>query len=309
MTSANTIDTTKFKGIITAIVTPMHEDGAVDFQSLGSLIEHQLQLGVKGFYVGGSTGEGFILTSEERMQVLEVVVRTNRGRGTIISHIGCISTEETIKLAKHAEQLGVDAISAVVPFYYKLSLGDIQRHYEQIMASVSLPLIVYHFPGATGVNLTIDFYKAMAEHPQCIGVKFTSMNLFEMQQIRSICGKDFLIFNGHDEVYAAGALMGADGAIGSTFNIMASAFVQLHQDAAAGRWQLLRAQQELVNEIIVDLINYDVFPYEKYVLYLQGVIASPAIRQPLKQLTQEEKAKIEAFYHNNPILKHDVKVK
>lgn len=298
-----------FKGIFTALLTPMLEDGAIDAKSLESLVEHQLRQGVKGFYVGGSTGEGFILTSEERKQALETVVRANRGKGTVIAHIGCISTRETVHLAKHAEAQGVDAISAIVPFYYKVGMREILEHYETIMAEVDVPIIVYHFPGATGVSLTMDFYEQLARRPKCIGVKFTSLNLFEMEQIRARCGDDFLIFNGHDEVYAGGALTAADGAIGSTFNIMPSLYVDMHRRASTGDWQGVRALQGRANEIIADLVRYDVMAYEKYVLFLQGVIRTPVIRQPLKQLTEAERGAISRFYENNNVLQSNAFVK
>ncbi len=296
-------NTDKLKGTFTALLTPMFEGGEIDYASLERSVEHQLRQGTRGFYVGGSTGEGFILTMEERMQVLEAVIRANKGRGTVIAHIGCISTGEAVRLAKHAEAQGVDAISAVVPFYYKISMKEIRAHYETIMAAVDVPMIVYHFPGATGVQLTMDFYQAMANHPKCIGVKFTSLNLFEMEQIRALCGSDFLIYNGHDEVYAGGALMGADGAIGSTFNIMPGLFAELYRLAFAGRWEEMRPLQAKANVIIADLIQIDVFAYEKYVMYLQGVFTTPYLRQPLKQLTREEQQRIEAFFADNETLK------
>lgn len=295
-----------FRGIFTALLTPMYENGAIDFDSLTRLVEHQIEQGIHGFYVGGSTGEGFILTSEERKQVLEVVVRAAAGRVTIISHVGCISTMESINLAKHAELQGVDAVSAVVPFYYKVSMKEIREHYEAIMAAVSLPMIVYHFPGATGVSLSMDFYEQMSRNPQCIGVKFTSLNLFEMQQIRARCGQDFLIFNGHDEVYSAGAYAGANGAIGSTFNMMPGLFAQMYELIVSEDRPLMASIQSMqaeANETIANMIQFDVIAYEKYMLYLQGILATPTVRQPLKQFTTEEREQIESFYAQSEVLK------
>jgi N-acetylneuraminate lyase len=290
------MDKNKFRGVFTALLTPMHEDGRLDLESLERLVEHQITQGIQGFYVGGSTGEGFILTSEERMNVLKTVVQAAKGRVTLISHVGCISTMESIRLARHAESLGVDAVSAVVPFYYKVGPTEISEHYRAIMSSVSLPMIIYHFPGATGVQLSLDFYEEMARNPQCIGVKFTSLNLFEMQQIRSRCGEGFLIWNGHDEVYAGGALMGADGAIGSTFNMLPGLFAKLCLHQARSDWSTVQALQTQANTVIAHMLNYDVIPYEKYILYLQGIIRHPAVRQPLRQFTSVERAEIEAFY-------------
>ncbi|MNO26593.1 N-acetylneuraminate lyase [compost metagenome] len=292
-----------FKGVYTALITPMHDDGSIDHESLARLVRHLQSQGVKGFYVGGSTGEGFILNTVERQEVLETVVRAAEGKSTIIAHIGAIGTEASIELARHAERQGVDAMSAVVPFYYKTTVEQIKEHYIAIMAAVPLPMLIYHYPGATGVQLSMDFYEEMARHPQCIGVKFTSLNLFEMQQIRARCGDRFLIFNGHDEVYAAGALTGADGAIGSTYNMMALLFVQMYQEAEHGNWSSLPELQAKANEVIGNMVSFDVIPYEKYICYAQGIIRSYRARQPLKQLTEVETEAIRTFYEKSTVLK------
>lgn len=295
-----------FRGIFTALLTPMHADGTIDFPSLERLVEHQIGQGIHGFYVGGSTGEGFILTSDERELILETVARAAKGRVTIISHVGCISTMESIRLARHAELQGVDAVSAVVPFYYKVTAKEIREHYEAIMAAVSLPMLVYHFPGATGVSLSMDFYEQISRNPQCIGVKFTSLNLFEMQQIRARCGSEFLIYNGHDEVYTGGAYAGADGAIGSTFNMMPGLFARMYEQISAEErphMPSLQSMQAEANDVIAHMIQFDVIPYEKYMLYLQGVIATPAVRRPLKQFNREERELIESYYAQSETLR------
>lgn len=286
------------KGIYTALLTPMDEQGEIDYGSLETLVRHQLSHGVQGFYAGGSTGEAFLLTTRERMELLEAIVGYTAGKAKVIAHTGAIGTRESIELARHAESAGADAVSAVVPFYYKSGIPEIRDHYLAIMSAVNVPMIVYHFPGATGVNLTLDFYESMASEPQCLGVKFTSMNLFELQQIRARCGADFLLMNGHDEVYAAGVLMGADGAIGSTFNMMPSLFTDMFARAAAGQWAELPALQTQANEVIGHMLQFDVIPYEKYVLYLQGVLRTPTVRSPLRRFTAEEAARIGEFYRS-----------
>jgi len=150
--------------------------------------------------------------------------------------------------------------------------------------------------------LSLDFYEEMAGHPQCLGVKFTSMNLFEMQQIRARCGDDFLIYNGHDEVYAGGVVMGADGAIGSTFNMMPHLFSEIFAKAVRGEWNALPGIQAQANEVISHMLRYDVIPYEKYICYLQGWFKTAKTRQPLKQLSMTERGEIERFYLQNQVL-------
>ncbi|MDF2927179.1 MAG: N-acetylneuraminate lyase [Paenibacillaceae bacterium] len=292
----------QMKGIYTALVTPMNENGDIDYDSLQALIEHQLRSGVSGFYVGGSTGEAFMLSMTERKKLLEAVTSAAAKRVKIIAHVGCISTRDSIELAVHAEKTGADAVSAVVPFYYKSGIQELQEHYEAIMSAVSVPMLIYHFPGATGVSLTVDFYERMSRHPQCLGVKFTSMNLFEMQQIRDRCGERFLIMNGHDEVYAASVLMGADGAVGSTFNMMPSLFMDMFSLAATGHWSKLPALQAQANEVIAHMLQFDVIPYEKAILHLQGVLKTPFVRSPLKRFTPGEAARIAEFYRSNSLL-------
>lgn len=292
----------QMKGIYTALVTPMNENGDIDYDSLQALIEHQLRSGVSGFYVGGSTGEAFMLSMMERKKLLEVVIGATAKRVKVIAHVGCISTRDSVELAVHAEETGADAVSAVVPFYYKAGIQELQQHYEEIMSAVTIPMLIYHFPGATGVSLTVDFYERMSRHPQCLGVKFTSMNLFEMQQIRVKCGEHFLILNGHDEVYAASVLMGSDGAVGSTFNMMPSLYRDMFSIATTGQWSMLPSLQAQANEVIAHMLQFDVIPYEKAILHLQGVIKTPVVRSPLKRFTPEETARIAKFYRGNSLL-------
>lgn len=293
----------QMKGIYTALVTPMNENGDIDYDSLQTLIRHQLRSGVSGFYVGGSTGEAFMLSMTERKKLLEAVIGAVAKRVKIIAHIGCISTRDSVELAVHADMAGADAVSAVVPFYYKAGIQDLQEHYETIMSAVSVSMLIYHFPGATGVSLSIDFYERMSRHPQCLGVKFTSMNLFEMQQIRDRCGDRFLIMNGHDEVYAASVLMGSDGAVGSTFNMMPSLYMEMFSLASTGQWSKLPALQAQANEVIAHMLQFDVIPYEKTILHLQGVLKTPFVRSPLKRFTSEEAARIAEFYRSNSLLR------
>ncbi|MEF3302094.1 4-hydroxy-tetrahydrodipicolinate synthase [Paenibacillus sp. GYB003] len=297
-----TIDKQTFKRIYTALLTPMHENGNIDFDSLHRLVRHQIEQGIAGFYAAGSTGEAFLLSMQERKDVLEAIIGSAAKRATVIAHTGSIGTRESVELAAHAETIGADAVSAVVPFYYKPDIQELLAHYRAIMNAVRIPVLIYHYPGATGVSPTLDFYEQIAREPQCLGVKFTSMNMFEMEQIRARCGDDFLLFNGHDEVYAAGALMGADGAIGSTFNMMPKPFLDMFAMLSEKRWEEARGLQRQVNAVIGHMLRFEVIPYEKYVLHLQGVIRSSAVRLPLKQLNEAEKKRIADFYQATSLL-------
>lgn len=296
----------RFHGVFTALLTPMNEDESIDFESMERLIQQQLQSGIQGFYVGGSTGEGFLLTREERMEVLERVIKHVEGRVRVVAHVGSMSTKESVLLAMHAETSGADAVSAVMPFYYKVREEEVRFHYETIMSAVKLPMIIYHYPGATGVQLPIRFYSELSQNPRCLGVKFTSLNLFEMQQIREACGESFLIWNGHDEVFSGGALMAANGATGSTMNIMPQLYTSMYRAILNEDWKVVRQHQIQANTIIAHMLQFDVIPYEKEVLFAQGVIASPTVRMPLRKLTSAERQVIRAFAQQNEVLKSHI---
>lgn len=145
-----------FKGIFTAALTPFDNEGRINEKALERLIEMNIKKGVTGFYVGGSTAEAFLMSADERKKLLELTVQIVNGRAKIISHIGCISTDAAIDLARHAEAHGADIISSVAPFYYKFSFEEIKSYYYDIVNSMSKPMLIYNFPSFSGVTYTLS---------------------------------------------------------------------------------------------------------------------------------------------------------
>ena len=145
----------KFKGIFTALLTPFTEDGKVDVTALEQLMEYNMSKGITGFYVGGSTGEVFLLSSEERRTVYETCARVAKGKCTLIAHIGDLYTENAVAYAKLCEQLGYDAVSSVTPFYYKFSKDELVEYYLDIADAVNVPVIMYHIPALSGVLMVL----------------------------------------------------------------------------------------------------------------------------------------------------------
>ena len=141
----------KFKGVFTALLTPLNAEGSVDTAALEQLVEYNLQKGVAGFYVGGSTGEVFLLPPEERRTVYETCAKIAGGKCTLIAHIGDLSTENAIKYAKLCESLGYDAVSSVTPFYYKFSKEELVQYYRDIADAVDLPVLMYYIDVSVGV--------------------------------------------------------------------------------------------------------------------------------------------------------------
>ena len=260
----------KFCGIFPALLTPFDKNNKINEKALEELIELNIKKNVKGFYVCGSTAEVFLLTSDERRQLMKLVKDIVGNRCTLISHVGAISTDEAKRNAQHAEELGYDAISAVSPFYYKFSFNEIKNYYFDIVGSVNLPMIIYNFPNFSGVNLTSDNFSEFLTDPRFIGVKHTSNDYYAMERIIAKF-PDKVMYNGFDEMFLAGISMGADGGIGSTYNFMAEKFIKMQKLVAEGNVSESQRIQKEVNVIIQALIKVGVMQGEKAVLCAMGM--------------------------------------
>jgi len=260
----------KFKGIFPALLTPFDANGNVNEKVLADLIEMNIAKGVKGFYVCGSTAEVFLLKEEERASLYRTVKDVVGNRATLIAHVGDVSTEKAQSYAAIAEKIGYDAISAVAPFYYKFSFDEIKKYYYDIVNSVSLPMLIYNFPGFSGVQLSVNEISMFLEDERFIGVKHTSNDYFALAQFKTAFPEK-VIYNGYDEMMLAGLSMGADGGIGSTYNFMAEKFVKLMELYAANKNEQANALQNEICTIIAALCKVGVMQAEKLVLSEMGL--------------------------------------
>jgi N-acetylneuraminate lyase len=276
----------KMKGIFTALLTPFKEDYTINESALKKLVEFNLEKGINGFYVGGSTGEGLIMTSEERKEVFRIVKEAAGDKVPLIAHCGSISTDEAISMAKTAEALGYDAVSAVAPLYYGFSFPAIRKYYDDIVSSVNIPMVVYNFPGGSGVTFTADYAAEMFKDERYMGIKHTSNDLYTLHQFKQKIDRPVTIFNGFDEMCLGGLAMGADGAIGSTYNFMGDKFIKIFEAFNAGDMATAQAIQTEANEIIAEMIKYTVLPCEKAIMTHLGIDCGPC-RRPFLPLTKE----------------------
>lgn len=276
----------QLRGVFPALVTPIDAHDRVSVTATRKLVQMNLAKGVDGFYVGGSTGEAFLLSLDERKQLLETVVSEAKGKATIIAHVGCIGTRDAAELARHAYESGADAVSSLPPFYYEFSFAEIRDFYNELVDAASLPLIVYNIPARTGFVFSSGQWEELFRNPGIVGVKHTSMDLYQLERIKRL-DEQVVVFNGHDEVFLGGLTMGADGGIGSTYNIMAERFLQIHECFQTDYQQAHKLQLE-VNEIISTLIEVGVMPGVKYVLRLLGVDCGEC-RRPFGALTDNHK--------------------
>lgn len=273
-------------GIFPALPTPFTKDDRINEKALETLININIEKGVNGFYVCGSTAEAFLLTLEERKHILEIVKQTVGGKAAIIAHIGCISTSQAIELAKHAEKLGVDAISSIAPFYFKFSFDEIKNYYYSIIDRVNLPMIIYNFPGVSGVSFTDDTIGEFMHNERFIGIKHTSSDFYMLERVKYNF-KNKIVLNGFDEMFLAGLSMGADGGIGSTYNFMAEKFITIKKYFEQGDIQKAQRIQNDANTIIKELLKIGVIPGVKEILNLIGVDFGYC-REPFRKVTVEE---------------------
>lgn len=277
-------------GIFTALLTPFNDNYTINEKSLEQLVEFNLQKGVNGFYVGGSTGEGMLMSPDERKMVFRTVKKAAGDRVDLIAHCGSVSTDDAVSMAKEAENLGYTAISAVAPYYYSFSYDAIRKYYDDIVSSVKLPMIIYNFPGGNGFTFTADIAAEIFKDERFIGIKHTSTDLFALQQFKQKI-KNITAFNGFDEMCLGGLSMGADGAIGSTYNFMADKFLRLYACFKSGKIEQAQAIQNEANAIIGELIKYGVMPCEKAILTHMGIDCGPC-RRPFLPVSNEANEKM-----------------
>lgn len=275
----------KYKGIFTALLTPFNADESVNLDVIKDLIDLNADKGVSGFYVNGSTGEGLLMTTEERNAVCAAVSKANAGRTTLIAHVGAMSTKEAVELAKSAEDSGFDAVSAVAPIYYGYSAEAVKRFYFDIADSVNIPVLIYNYPAASGFNLTQKLAAEFFADGRFLGVKHTTNDYFALQQFKAHF-PNIVVYNGFDEMLLAGLSMGADGGIGSTYNVMAEKYIELYDAFLRGDIQRAQALQGECNEIIAQFIKYGVMVSEKATLEEMG-IRMGGCRRPFEPISAE----------------------
>lgn len=271
-----------------ALVSYFTNDGAILKESLKANIDYNYGRGASGFYICGSTGEGPVLTVNQRKEIAECVVEHSNGRGLIVNHIGAASPFDAFELSRHAKACGCDAISSVVPnFYYKYNEDEIVEYYKRIVAESELPVLAYAQTLLEGDGVSL--MKRLMEIDGVIGVKYTLTNFYAMRRIKELNGGDINVINGPDEMLICGLSMGADAGIGSTYNLMCSEYCKLFSQFKAGELEAARATQYKVNKVVEILIKYGVIRSIKYVLSLQGIPAGD-ISFPGTPFTDEEKA-------------------
>ena len=285
---------TKYQGVFPAFYACYDENGNVSGEAVEKYTCWLVEKGVQGIYVGGSSGECIYQSVEDRKLVLEHAVKAAEGKLVIIAHVACNNTNDSMELAAHAESLGVDAIAAIPPIYFKLPEHAIAQYWNDISsAAPNTDFIIYNIPQLAGVALTIPLLKEMLKNPKVVGVKNSSMPVMDIQKFKyegTLGGREFVVFNGPDEQFISGLMMGADGGIGGTYSVMPELFLKMRELLDAGEHDKARALQYDVNNVIYKLCSGkgNMYAMIKAVLKKRIGLDLGGVRSPLANLVESD---------------------
>ncbi|KAJ3636343.1 hypothetical protein Zmor_008697 [Zophobas morio] len=273
----------KLKGVFAALLIPYDKDGKVNHEKLEKFVEYNIEVsGVQGLYINGSTGEAFMLDSEERKEILKTVAKAAKGRVSLIAQVGQLNIYKALEEAKLAEELGYDAISAVTPFYYKFSEEQILEYYKTIAESTSLPLIAYYIPLLSNVTFSMATFEKLFKIKNVAGVKFTATDLYTLERIKAK-HPEVLVYYGFDEQELSAAVYGIDGFIGSTFNVNAKRAVKLHELVQAGKLKEARELQAEINDFIDVVLANGLYAILKEIIRQEFDMETVYCRLPMTQ--------------------------
>ncbi|MCD8139975.1 MAG: dihydrodipicolinate synthase family protein [Planctomycetaceae bacterium] len=276
------------RGLYPALITPFDAALAVGYGVLRDVVRVTRARGVTGFYVGGSTAETFSLTVEEREKILETVMEEAGGL-PVIAHVGVLNPHDLKRLCRHAASVGVAAVSSVPPFYYKHSEAEITAYYLDIAAASGLKVLLYNIPQFTGVALTKKNCAALFASGMVAGIKHTSQNLYDLERLKNTF-PDSVMLAGHDEVFCPAQLMGAEGCIGSTLNLIPDRFVAMDRLLAENNPGEAMRIQHTVNDLVEAMMHFSFFAVLKFLMTVQGLPVG-GVRPPLLDLTDDEKTR------------------
>lgn len=285
-------DIKDFKGVIPAVLSVFDKDENLDEQGTREFIRHLLSYDIGGLYVTGSTGETFLMTSEERMRQLEITMEEVGDKVPVVVHVGAMSTRETIRLAKHAESLGAAGVSSVPPFYFKYNPDQIYNYYKDVAEATSLPMIVYNIPLAG--MMTVDQIIRLSEIENVKGVKYTGTALYEVTQIKEGCKPGFQVYGGCDELGSSNIALGVDGIIGSFYNVIPDLYCRIWNAVKTSDIPTATAlQQTAVHVIFAGVRSASMIACMKVWLRAAGLPGGWS-RRPFSNFTEEEEKRLVA---------------
>lgn len=281
----------KYKGVIPAFYACYDEKGEISPAGVQRLAQYFIDKGVKGVYVNGSSGECIYQSVEDKKIVLENVMKVAKGKLTVIAHVACNNTKDSMELAAHAESLGVDAIASIPPIYFRLPDHAIAKYWNDISsAAPNTDFVIYNIPQLAGVALSNSLFAEMRKNSRVIGVKNSSMPVQDIQMFKADAGDDYIIFNGPDEQFISGRVIGAEAGIGGTYGVMPELFLKMNELVKAGQLEAAMPIQYAANSIIYKMCSAhgNMYAVIKAILKLNEGFDIGSVRAPLAELTTED---------------------
>lgn len=282
----------KYKGVIPAFYACYDDNGEVSPERVQALTKYFIEKGVKGVYVNGSSGECIYQSVNDRKIILENVMKVAKGKLTVIAHVACNNTKDSMELAKHAELVGADAIASIPPIYFHLPEYSIAKYWNDISsAAPNTDFVIYNIPQLAGVALTQSLFEEMRKNPNVIGVKNSSMPTQDIQMFKAAAGDDYIIFNGPDEQFISGRVIGADAGIGGTYGVMPDLFLKLNDLIISRDMETAKVLQHRVNSVIYKMCSAhgNMYAVIKEILRINENLDIGSVRAPLEPLTEEDK--------------------
>ena len=274
-----------FTGSGVAIITPFTEDG-INFEELGRIIEDQIAGGTDAIVITGTTGESATMSDEEHRQAIKYAVEKVNKRIPVVAGAGSNETAYAVQLAKHAEEVGADALLVVTPYYNKCTQNGLVAHYNKIADSVNIPLIVYNVPSRTGVNIKPETYLKLSKHPRIVAVKEANGDLTSILRTRALCGDDLDIYSGNDDQIVPILSLGGLGVISVLANVEPKAahdICQLYFDGKVKE----SAKLQIEYADLIDALFCEVNPIPvKTAMRLMGYNVG-GLRMPLSEMEEK----------------------
>ena len=269
-------------GAYAALFTPYDEKGRVNPEMIGKIVDYGIRNGLNGFYLTGTTGEWWLLSLDERREVMDAAVKAAKGRCKLIAHVGANCTDDSVALAKHAAKVGIDWISSITPQLYRNSFDAAYYHYKTITAATDLPFMVYSMGSALVPERDIRFF----DLKNVKGIKYTGRDYFAAQCLKRKLGKETIWFAGCDEQLLCGLALGNvfSGGIGTTYNIIPKHFAKICELAAKGDFRSAAKWQDEANQVVELMIESDNWSYRKAMMTFIGLDCG-AFRKPFEPLT------------------------
>ena len=278
----------KVEGIVPAALTPFGRDGKVDLHRFEKHLQDLYAAGVNGVMVGGTAGEWYSLTVDEREALAEVAVEVSHNRGKTLVQVGCLYVQDAIRLANHAARIGADAVSSLPPFAARFHDTEIRNYFERVSSAAGLPSFIYYFPALTGGTYSDSFFTELRRLPLLSGCKFTHSNLFDLS---ALIESGWSVLNGYDPNLSSALMMGASGAIGAYHNVLPCEAVGIYKACISGDIRLADQLQREMNRVIRIVRKYRLIPALKFIMGMRNEHFG-VMREPWLPLSKDEQRQI-----------------